>query len=103
DFAPFLDAARLLYGGPWIAERYAAVGKFMDENPGAVLPLTAHIIGAGKAPTAAAAFAAQYELRALKRAVDTVWSQADYLVTPTAGTIYSIAAIEADPVKLNST
>jgi allophanate hydrolase len=103
DFAPFLDAARLLYGGPWIAERYAAVGKFMDDNPGALLPLTAHIIAAGKAPTAATAFEAQYELRALKRAADAVWSQADYLVTPTAGTIYSIAAIEADPIKLNTT
>ncbi|HEY1314017.1 MAG TPA: allophanate hydrolase [Steroidobacteraceae bacterium] len=102
DFAPFLDAARLLYGGPWIAERYAAVGKFMDDNPGALLPLTAHIIGAGKVPSAAAAFEAQYELRVLKRAADAVWSQADYLVTPTAGTIYSLAAIEADPIKLNT-
>jgi allophanate hydrolase len=103
DFAPFLDAARLLYGGPWIAERYAAVGRFMDENPGALLPLTAQIIAAGKAPTAAAAFEAQYELRALKRAADAVWSQADYLVTPTAGTIYPIAAVEADPIQLNTT
>lgn len=103
DFAPFLDAARLLYGGPWIAERYAAVGQFIDENPGAALPLTAAIISAGKAPTAAEAFAGVYQLKELKRAADAVWSTADFLVTPTAGTIYSIAAIEADPLRLNTT
>jgi allophanate hydrolase len=103
DFAPFLDAARQLYGGPWIAERYAAVGKFIEENPGAALPLTAQIICAGKAPTAADAFAGVYQLKALKRVADAVWSKADFLVTPTAGTIYSIAAIEADPIKLNTT
>ncbi len=41
DFSAFLDAARLLYEGPWIAERYAAVGDFLEANPDAVLPVTA--------------------------------------------------------------
>jgi allophanate hydrolase len=103
DFGPFLDAARLLYDGPWVAERYAAVGRFMDAHPGALFPVTAQIIAGGKKPSAVEAFEAQYALRGLKRAADAAWSQVDFIVTPTAGTIYTIAAVEADPVRLNST
>jgi allophanate hydrolase len=102
DFAPFLDAARLLYEGPWIAERYAAVGAFMESHPAAVHPVTRVIIEAGKAPTAAAAFAGEYRLRELKRLAEASWSMMDFLLTPTAGTIYSLAAVEADPVRLNA-
>lgn len=103
DFSPFLDAARLLYEGPWIAERYAAVGGFMDANPDALLPVTRQLIEGGKRPSAAAAFAGQYRLMALKRASEDAWSKVDWILTPTAGTIYSIAAVEADPIRLNAT
>jgi allophanate hydrolase len=103
DFAPFLDAARLLYEGPWIAERYAAVGAFLESNPDALLAVTRQIIGAGKTPSAAAAFAGQYRLMELKRASEQAWAHIDVLLTPTAGTIYSIAAVEADPIARNAT
>jgi allophanate hydrolase len=103
DFAPFLEAARLLYDGPWVAERYAAVGRFMDAHPGALFPVTAQIIAGGKKPSAVEAFEAQYTLRSLQRAADAAWSQVDFILTPTAGTIYTIAAVEADPVRLNAT
>jgi allophanate hydrolase len=102
DFAPFLEAARLLYEGPWVAERYAAVGGFLEANPGAGLAVTRRIIEGGKQPTAAQAFAGQYRLLELKRASEQIWSQVDVILTPTAGTIYSVAAIEADPIRLNS-
>jgi allophanate hydrolase len=102
DFGPFLEAARLLYDGPWVAERYAAVGRFMDAHPDALFPVTAQIIAGGKKPSAAEAFEAQYTLRSLKRATDPAWSQVDFILTPTAGTIYTIAAVEADPVRLNA-
>ena len=102
DFAPFLDAARLLYDGPWVAERYAAVGRFMNAHPDALLPVTAQIIAGGMAPTAVDAFEAEYRLRALERLSRSAWSQADFMLTPTAGTIYSIAAVEADPIRLNA-
>jgi allophanate hydrolase len=103
DFGPFLEAARLLYDGPWVAERYAAVGRFMDAHPGALFPVTAQIIAGGKKPSAAEGFEAQYTLRSLKRAADAAWSQVDFILTPTAGTIYTIAAVEADPLRLNAT
>jgi allophanate hydrolase len=103
DFAPFQSAARLLYEGPWLAERYAAVGKFMNAHPEAVLAVTAQIIAGGKKPSAVEAFEAEYQLRTLKRASEATWSRVDFIVTPTAGTIYSIAAVTADPVRLNAT
>jgi allophanate hydrolase len=40
-------------------------------------------------------------LRALKAQCDTVWNDIDVLLTPTAGTIYTIAAMQADPIRLN--
>jgi allophanate hydrolase len=102
DFAPFLEAARLLYEGPWVAERYAAVGAFIDSHPDEVFPVTRQIIGGGKGPSAAAAFAAQYRLMDLKRAAQPTWDAVDFIVTPTAATIYTIDAVNADPVRLNS-
>jgi len=102
DFAPFLDAARLLYEGPWVAERYAAVGRFMEAHPDALFPVTAQIIAAGRKPSAVQAFEGEYRLKALKRASEAAWSQVDFIVTPTAGTIHTIAAIDADPIRLNA-
>jgi allophanate hydrolase len=102
DFAPFLDAARLLYEGPWLAERYAAVGRFMETHPGALVPVTEKIIAAGKSLSAVQAFEAQYRLKSLQRAAEAVWSQVDLIVTPTAGTIYPIASVEDDPIRLNA-
>jgi allophanate hydrolase len=102
DFEPFLAAARLLYEGPWVAERYCAVGDFLEQHPQAVHPVTRQIISGGKTPTAAEAFRAQYRLMELRRATEAAWSMVDVLVTPTAGTIYRIDAVNADPVRLNS-
>jgi allophanate hydrolase len=102
DFDPFLEAARLLYEGPWVAERYAAVGSFIDAHQGAVHPITRQIIEAGKRPTAAAAFEGEYARKRLLRQTEPVWSQVDLLATPTAGTIYRLADLETDPVRLNA-
>ncbi len=102
DFTPFLEAARLLYDGPWLAERFAAVGKFLAAHPSAGLPVTRAIIEAGGRLSAGAAFQGQYRLAVLKRACDPLWSQMDFMLTPTAGTIYTVAAVEAEPLRLNA-
>jgi allophanate hydrolase len=102
DFAPFLEAARLLYEGPWVAERYAAVGAFLEQHPDSLHAATRQIIGAGKMPAAYTAFEAQYRLQELRRASETAWTQVDLILTPTAGTIYSIAQVEAEPLRLNA-
>jgi allophanate hydrolase len=102
DLTPFLEAARLLYEGPWVAERFAAVGDFLKGNPSAALEVTRQIIESGSRPSASAAFQGQYRLMALKRACEAQWVLMDFLLTPTAGTIYKVAAVEADPLRLNS-
>jgi allophanate hydrolase len=102
DFTPFLEAARLLYQGPWLAERFAAVGDFLAANPSAGLEVTRGIIEAGGRLSASDAFLGQYRLMMLKRACEAIWSQMDFMLTPTAGTIYTVSAVEADPLRLNT-
>jgi allophanate hydrolase len=102
DFAPFDEAARLLYEGPWVAERYLAIQEFIEENPQAIFPVVRKIIEAGKAPKATALFKAQYRLAALKQVCDQQLSQLDCLLTPTAGTCFTIDNMLADPIQNNS-
>ena len=102
DLTPFLAAARLLYEGPWVAERYAAIRDFFDRRPGALHPVTRAIIETGRRWSAADAALASYELRRLARETEAAWRAADVLLVPTAGTIYRIADVAADPVRLNA-
>ncbi|HEX2855501.1 MAG TPA: allophanate hydrolase [Opitutaceae bacterium] len=102
DFASFRDAARLLYEGPWVAERWAAVRAFHAKNADAIFPVTRKIIEGGAKPLAVDAFEAFYQLAALRRAADKVWESIDALLLPTAATIYTRAQVEADPITLNS-
>lgn len=102
DYAPFLEAAQLLYAGPWIAERTAAIDKFLAEQPEALHPVTRQIVEGGRRFSAVDAFNGQYRLAALRRRTETVWQQATVMLLPTAGTIYRVAELEAEPVKLNS-
>jgi allophanate hydrolase len=102
DFGPFLEAARLLYGGPWVAERYLAARSLIESDPSALHPVTREIIAAGGTGLAVDVFAAQYRLAELRREAEKVWGGVDLLCTPTAGTIYRTTEVEADPVRLNS-
>lgn len=102
DLQPFLETARLLYGGPWVAERYAAIREFIDTRPQALFPVTREIIGASARWLAADAYGALYKLKALKRVADANWEQVDCIVTPTAPRHYRIEEVEADPIRLNS-
>lgn len=102
DFAPFAETAALLYGGPWVAERYAAIRDFFDANPDALHPVTRQIIGGASSQTAADAFTGHYRLAELRRVVAPLWDRIDVLATPTAGTIYTIEEVLADPLQLNT-
>ncbi|MEM7014637.1 MAG: amidase family protein, partial [Verrucomicrobiota bacterium] len=102
DFAPFLEAARLLYEGPWVAERFVAIEEILRERPSILHPVTRKIIKGGGKPRAAEAFKAEYRLRELKRLADEVFEDVNVITTPTAGTIYTIAEVKADPIQTNS-
>ena len=102
EATPFLAAGKLLYDGPWIAERYAAIGAFLEANPAAVHPVTRTVIARGAEPSAVDCFRAQYRLAALKREVDETFADFDVLVLPTAPTIYSTQDVERDPLGTNT-
>lgn len=102
DLQPFLDAARLLYDGPWVAERYAAIRAFFDAQPDVPLPVIREIIGGAQCWSAADAYEYGYRLKATKRQCDAQLAAVDCMLTPTAGTLYSIAELESDPVRLNA-
>lgn len=99
---PLLEAARLLYEGPWVAERHAALGDFLEHHPEAADPVVAEVIGAAAGYTAADAYRAFYRLRELRRQAEAIWQQADLLVVPTTPSIYTIEAVQAEPVTLNA-
>ena len=102
DFAPFAAAAELLYDGPFVAERTAAVGDFIAAHPEDVLPVTRAIVESGRRFTAVDTFRAQYRLRALRHAVAPVFERAAALVVPTIPTQYRIDEVQAEPVALNT-
>lgn len=104
DYAPFRDAAQLLYSGPWVAERTAAVGAFMesaDETSG-VWPTTQQIVLGGRKYSAVDAFEGQYRLADLKARAFAEMKGLDFLAVPTAGTVYKLSDLEREPVLYNS-
>jgi allophanate hydrolase len=102
DFGPFREAAELLYAGPFVAERYAAVGEFVKSYRSLVDPTVASIILGAERYSAANAYESEYRLMALRRRTDEVWAQMDALLLPTAPTIYEIEEINDTPMKLNA-
>ncbi len=102
DIAPFYEAARLLYEGPWVAERYAAAERVIAANPDAMHPVTREIILGGARPNAVAAFKAFYRLQELRQAAARVFGRIDLLALPTAPTVYTVDEVLADPIGLNS-
>jgi allophanate hydrolase len=102
DIAPLLATARLLYEGPWVAERYLVARPLLETNADALLPVTRGIIRGGAGASAADAFSARYRLQELAAAARGIWDKADALMLPTAGTHFTIEAEQADPVQLNS-
>lgn len=102
DFAPFVEAANLLYQGPWVAERYLATRSLLERNPDAMHPVVRQVIEAGADFSALDSFSAAYRLRALKQLADAELARVDLLVTPSLGRQYRIDELLHDPISLNS-
>jgi allophanate hydrolase len=102
DIEPFYETARLLYEGPWVAERAIVVKPVLDSDPAALHPVTREIIVDGFKQTAMDAFAAFYRLEQLRRVAELTFTQVHALILPTIPTAYTVAQMLADPVQLNS-
>ncbi|WP_246142719.1 allophanate hydrolase [Nocardioides rubriscoriae] len=101
DVAPFLEAAALLYGGPWVAERRWAFGAVLDDDP-AVDPTVRAVVADAPVLSAEDAFAGQYRLAGLDRLTQATWAQAHALLLPVTPTHPTLADVAADPVGANS-
>ena len=102
DFSIFIQAAKLLYEGPWVAERYVAIEEVIQQHPESLLPVINTIIGGGEGKMATDAFKAEYQMQTYRSKAKDILSQFYFLMTPTAGTIYTIDEVNAEPIKLNS-
>jgi allophanate hydrolase len=102
DFSPMFDAAKLLYDGPWVAERYHAVGAFIEQNKDAIFPTTKQIILGGKKATALEYFDAEYKLKKFQKVFEKYAKSFSAFLMPTVGTIYKIEDINKEPIRLNS-
>jgi allophanate hydrolase len=102
DFSPFIEAANLLYQGPWVAERYAAIEEFIENNADALFPVTKEIIAPAKNVNSVDAFKSFYQLQEYKRQADNVLEKLDFILTPTTGTHYRIDEVNNDPIQTNS-
>ena len=102
NYEPFRAVAELLYTGPWVAERLAALHDFVSEHSDAMDPAVAKIVLGAKRFSAVDAFLAEYKLRELRRSTDVIFESLDILLLPTAPTIYKIAEVQTDPIELNT-
>jgi allophanate hydrolase len=102
DIEPLYETARLLYEGPWVAERYLVIRDLLASSPEAIHPVTREITIAGARLTAADTFAALYRLQALRQSAGRAFAAIDALVLPTAPTAYTTAQVLANPYELNS-
>lgn len=102
DIAPLQEAAQLLYGGPWVAERTAAMTQILKTNPDAVDPTVRAVVEAGWDKTAVETFQGIYRLAEIKRHADLLWGEIDALAFPTTGTTYRVAELAQAPIALNS-
>ena len=102
DMSPYLEAARLLYEGPYIAQRYANFGPRFEEDPTALCAATAEILSWGRKYSAADVFEVQYRMAGFRQMARQLFREVDVLVTPTSPSTYTIAALQADNIRLNA-
>lgn len=102
DLSAFLEAARLLYEGPWVAERYSVVGELMERDPEAILPVIRAVLAKAPSVDGVQTFRAQYRLQQLKARCDALMHDLDCVLTPTIGRPVTLAELAAEPVVRNS-
>ena len=102
DMEPFYETARLLYEGPWVAERYLVIRNLLASSADSIHPVTREIIAPGSRLTATETFSALYRLQGLRKIAARAFANIDAIVLPTAPTVYTTKQVLANPIELNS-
>jgi len=102
DYQPFAVAAKLLYEGPWVAERYSVIKDLIKSKLHAIHPVIKSVIEPAAEMGTVDAFEKIYELKKIKHQTDMIMNELDFLLLPTTGTIYRLDEVIQNPVQLNS-
>jgi allophanate hydrolase len=102
SLAPFREAARLLYEGPWLSQRLEAAGALLSSDPAALDPVVRSILLGAHRFSAADVFRAEARLALLARQAKAVFEQIAVLAVPTSPTIYTVEQVRSDPIRRNS-
>jgi allophanate hydrolase len=102
DMQPFYDVARLLYDGPWVAERHAVIENLLNSHPDTIDPVVRAVVSQASQHDATSTFRARYALESLRLQADKLWRDIDLLMVPTATTCPTLAAVATEPVLRNS-
>jgi allophanate hydrolase len=102
DISLFLEVARLLYDGPWVAERTAALRDVVERRPDILHPVTRTTLESGLARRTVDAFDAFHKLAAARRAAENLFRDYDALLLPTAPFCPTLAEVADDPIGVNS-
>ncbi|GGD05752.1 allophanate hydrolase [Halopseudomonas salina] len=102
DYSPMQQLAELLYGGPWVAERYAAVSEFMDAHADQMNPVVRGILAQAQNFSATDTYKAEYRRADLARTIQALMGSVDALLVPTTPRMPTLEEVEQDPVGVNS-
>lgn len=102
DVEPFLETGALLYGGAFVAERYAAVGPFVSAGGDDLDPVVRSVIAAAEHVAGWEVFRDQGELQRLRRATEPTWEGVDAFVVPSVPRLPTVAEVLADPIDVNA-
>jgi allophanate hydrolase len=102
DFAPLFEVARLLYEGPWVAERHLVAEALLASDPDAIDPVVRGIMESADWFDADSVFSGRYKLEDLRARIAPMWDAVDALMVPTAVSCPTLAAVAAEPIKRNA-
>jgi len=102
-FQTIYETSRMMFEGPWLAERFAAVGQFVEDHPDDVDPSVHKVIMSAKGYSATDAFEAIYKLQENIFEIRKIFDSCDFIAVPTVGTVYTVDEVCADPIATNAT
>ena len=101
DLSPFTGINDLMFFGPFLAERDASVGGFLEQNPDAGLPLIRQLILDSRRFSAADTYRALYQVADARARLRSFWQHHDALLLPTVGTLLTLKQVADDPLTPN--
>jgi allophanate hydrolase len=102
DFAPFKQAGEMMFSGPWVAERRSAIEALTEIDSDGLLDVTKTVLRTAAGYSATDTFAAIHRLYRLRREVQSIFTDLDALVVPTAPRPFTLDDMHRDPVALNN-